>query len=701
MLSKVILTTSFQLTGDLVCLIISLIFGFKKKSNNRKFFLINSIAFLALTVGDIYYNYMFRIQLHDIRQSIIAISTLCMFIFQLSQVYIWYSVIKKQKILILSTYNLPYLFFSMLVIAVLVSYFLMSRNLPFGETFPTAIWFQSFKITLDMLIWFFAIICLARTRSISLAFLTLGCLMLISADLTTRCLFIFEMSKVATVGWIHIIWTIGVIAMAVGFLFCLKDDRFEFCHPNSIQASCSSWMLISSLIAFLIGFIFLFFFNLTHFFSIYSQLWKLPIILMFTMISSVLLGNYFSNSILSPVTHFIRRIDAFNSGEKENEASFLLTGVYEFRKFGEFIDNTFKKLSSQLDREIKLGTQVAHDIRSPLAALEVMIGSLSKIDEAERILLRGSVNHIRDITNNLEKNDTSEKFHEEKSLTQMAVLLGYVVSERRIVLSSQDIQINHNFSVGSYDIFAEIVPSEMKRVLTNIINNACEALPEAKGVININIEQNNDEIIIRVADNGLGISNEVIPSLFTHGFTTKSQGKGLGLYYAKEMLLKWNGDIEISSEKNIGTTVCIKLPTKNPPAWFINHLSIKNNASVVCVDDSSSIWLAWQEKLKHIKSEINLSYCSSKEDLLDKLKKTEQNQRVFLVDYEFSGKDYTGLDLIDIIIAIKNNTDQIFLVTSRSGEEKIQKQCLLKQIYMIPKLFVFEIPLKIINNSTE
>lgn len=692
-----LLTASVQVAGDFICFFLSLICACKKQYYQKKFFFINCIAFFNLAIGDIYYNYLFRILHYDIKHSIGLIVTLTMLIFQLSQAYNWHSLIKKENTVILSLNNLPYVLFTVMVISVLIYYFITGQNPSF-----ITIWYQSASVSLDMLVWLFAIICLARTRSPSIILLTFGCLMIISADLTTRCLFMLDMNKLATVGWIHISWVLGILAMSVGFTFCLQHPYFKFCHARSIQASCSSWMLVSSLAVFIIGFIFLLFFNLKYdAINIQLALWNLPIALMFTMITSVLLGNWFSNFILSPVNFFLKRIQHFNSGFPIEKKNILTTELYEFEILDDFINTSFYTLSTQLDREIEIAAQVAHDIRSPLTALEIVINRLPEVEESKRILLRDAVNHIRDITNNLEKPTSSSNNCEDKAIIQIAILLDYVLSERRIAFSHQPIEIIQQFEPSCYNFFIDAPPSKIKRVLTNIINNACEAVLSDGDTINIGITSQENNIIINITDNGPGIPTEILPSLFTRGFTTKIKGSGLGLYYARENLTKWGGSIDVCPNEKRGVTVYIKLPSQNPPLWFINNLSIPSSTPVICVDDSISILHAWQERFKSIDNEIYLQYCDSKEALLNEAQKHDNKICTYLIDYEFSGKSYTGLDLINIILSFKNPKNRIFLVTSRSAEPEIQSFCQSNDIYMIPKFFALKIPLQIINNNLQ
>ncbi|QLH43889.1 MAG: hypothetical protein HWD59_15140 [Coxiellaceae bacterium] len=132
------------------------------------------------------------------------------------------------------------------------------------------------------------------------------------------------------------------------------------------------------------------------------------------------------------------------------------------------------------------------------------------------------------------------------------------------------------------------------------------------------------------------------------------------------------------------------MPLKNPPSWFISSLSFANNSTVICVDDSISIWHAWQERFTTVDGNIDLRYCSSKEELLYEIEKRNEKPCTYLVDYEFSGSGYTGLELVDIIQSLGIPNNRVFLVTSRSNEMEVQNLCKSREIYMIPKF----LPLK-------
>jgi len=108
------------------------------------------------------------------------------------------------------------------------------------------------------------------------------------------------------------------------------------------------------------------------------------------------------------------------------------------------------------------------------------------------------------------------------------------------------------------DLSVEIYVESLKHVIINLINNAVDAMIHGgKLIIDISYE---NELIIKITDNGQGISEESLNQIFDPFFTTKSSGTGLGLYITYNEVLKMQGTIQASSQENVGTTFTIKLP---------------------------------------------------------------------------------------------------------------------------------------------
>ncbi|EKD91605.1 MAG: hypothetical protein ACD_29C00471G0003 [uncultured bacterium] len=344
----------------------------------------------------------------------------------------------------------------------------------------------------------------------------------------------------------------------------------------------------------------------------------------------------------------------------------------------------------------KISKQVAHDVRSPLTALEMVFKRIPKMEESKWIIVRDSLNHIRDITNNLDKGNFILDRSDLLWLTQIAVLLESVISERRIAFSNLSMKIENDFSPDQYAFFVNVVPVEMKRILTNIVNNACEAIVSTDMRVSISLKKSENKIVIVISDNGAGIPTNLFSSLFIRGFTTKEKGSGLGLVHAKEKLEEWRGAITVKPNVDRGVSVFITLPLQSPPQWFVENLILFENTEVVCVDDSIEIFHAWKERINSINKHVVMIYCESKEKLTAFLHEKNETIKTYFVDYEFSGKNYSGIDLMNMILLRKNKNDRLFLVTSRSNEIAIHCFCEENNIQIIPKYFAFKIALEVI-----
>ncbi len=101
--------------------------------------------------------------------------------------------------------------------------------------------------------------------------------------------------------------------------------------------------------------------------------------------------------------------------------------------------------------------------------------------------------------------------------------------------------------------------NQIKQVFMNIVKNAIEALPHA-GKIHILLETREGYLRIRFADNGVGMSEEMLQRIGEPFHTTKSEGNGLGMMIVKKIIDAHHGRMDIASEVGKGTIVDIYLP---------------------------------------------------------------------------------------------------------------------------------------------
>jgi signal transduction histidine kinase len=117
---------------------------------------------------------------------------------------------------------------------------------------------------------------------------------------------------------------------------------------------------------------------------------------------------------------------------------------------------------------------------------------------------------------------------------------------------------------------------QLDQVFMNILINASHAVEE-KGVIHIATYEEDSRVVVEIADNGAGISEENISKLFNPFFTTKEVGKGtgLGLSIAYGIIEDHDGKIEVESKVGEGTKFIISLPLVNGD----DHFNDKGNSN--------------------------------------------------------------------------------------------------------------------------
>ena len=226
-----------------------------------------------------------------------------------------------------------------------------------------------------------------------------------------------------------------------------------------------------------------------------------------------------------------------------------------------------KREALTLQEKEKIAVQVAHDIRSPLTALDVATHETDSVPENYRIIIRSCINSIKDIANNLLDSYRKPQGNKNESTSGLiAQLVESVVSQKRMQYRHYfGVNITINPSPSSYGLFASVNPLSFKRVISNIIDNSVESFKDGTGKVEITIMPENDNVVLKISDNGKGIAKDNIHEVFQRGKSIgKPKGAGFGLSYAKESTESWGGLIGIESQLEKGTDITIKLPQSDP-----------------------------------------------------------------------------------------------------------------------------------------
>jgi signal transduction histidine kinase/ActR/RegA family two-component response regulator/uncharacterized protein YigA (DUF484 family) len=137
-------------------------------------------------------------------------------------------------------------------------------------------------------------------------------------------------------------------------------------------------------------------------------------------------------------------------------------------------------------------------------------------------------------------------------------------------------------------------PSELREVLTNIIFNAVDAMPQGGKLIIVTQPQTEDWVEVRITDTGIGMTEEVRKRVFDPFFTTKGvTNSGLGMSVSYGIIKRHGGEILIESEPGKGTTFIIHLPTgygeEEAVVKKVTPLKESRQARILVIDDEDSV----------------------------------------------------------------------------------------------------------------
>jgi C4-dicarboxylate-specific signal transduction histidine kinase len=272
----------------------------------------------------------------------------------------------------------------------------------------------------------------------------------------------------------------------------------------------------------------------------------------------------------------------FKQNSKKTEDEFILIE----NSLNELIQ-TINKSKRETKKELELKESALHQL-SHLAALGEMAGNVGHEINNPLAIIKGSIYRIRKdiklennlisskITDSLDRIDnTSDRILKiSKSLSTLArsqkdedaqiESIGDIVEEAVSLIDEKMKlkKINFKYEVKKTDINVLVNRIQIGQVLFNLMNNAVYAVKDDNNNwINLIVENNEENVILKIIDSGGGISKEVQSNLFIPFFTTKKvgEGTGLGLSIAMKIMKEHKGEIYIDTKAK-NTTFCVSLP---------------------------------------------------------------------------------------------------------------------------------------------
>ncbi len=227
-----------------------------------------------------------------------------------------------------------------------------------------------------------------------------------------------------------------------------------------------------------------------------------------------------------------------------------------------------KKLQEQVDQSEKLAVigqlaaGVAHEIGNPLASISAIVQILQRKStepfyKEQLATVKENIDRISKIVRELVdfSRPPSDTYAPTQITDVIKTSIGIVKYDKRVK------KVDFQVSLSPELPFVHIIPDQLLQVFVNILINALDAV---SGTGEVSIKSYSDEkfVYVKICDNGIGISEEVISKIFEPFFTTKEVGKGtgLGLSISYGIIKRFGGEILVNSQPNKGSCFTVKLP---------------------------------------------------------------------------------------------------------------------------------------------
>ena len=289
----------------------------------------------------------------------------------------------------------------------------------------------------------------------------------------------------------------------------------------------------------------------------------------------------FASRLTKPIVNLIGASDSISKGALDVKVPDLDTDD-EFKLLNKNFNSMIERLKEQQDKLLiteryeaweSVARKLAHEIKNPLTPIQLSIDSLrekyknqlNKQEEFEKYL--ETINRqIKDIEKLV--NEFSNFARMPRPILKRLNLYNLIEKSLEFFKMSSKNQIF--LTKKSDDTFVDGDEDQLNRVIINLIKNSEESFedklkknPNFKGIIEIEIIDNNDYIVVKLTDNGTGITDA--KKAMTPYFTTKKTGTGLGLPIVTKIINEHSGNFSIKNKKKdgTGTLIRISLPKAN------------------------------------------------------------------------------------------------------------------------------------------
>ena len=249
-----------------------------------------------------------------------------------------------------------------------------------------------------------------------------------------------------------------------------------------------------------------------------------------------------------PITNLARAAEKFGKGEQIEE--FKPSGASEIRQAGYEFDKMRKRIVRHLNQRSEMLSGISHDLRTPLTRMKLQIAFIKDQELSNK--LADDVNEMEKMLNEYLQ-FTKSSFQEKDEMFNLTDLLDDIINK-------------YNKDNISKNLMPRVYYNGRKNLIKRCINNLIDNAIKYGNKINIELNKNNENLFIKVEDDGPGIPKDEYENVFkpfykvNKGRADSKSSVGLGLSIASDIIRSHGGNIKLVKSSMNGLGVKIFLP---------------------------------------------------------------------------------------------------------------------------------------------
>ncbi len=287
----------------------------------------------------------------------------------------------------------------------------------------------------------------------------------------------------------------------------------------------------------------------------------------FTIIFGALFSIYLSKSLTNPLISIRDRAVNIRKGDYSSYPD-LNTNTLEIIELSDSIDYLAKTLSRQDNIRKKYASDISHELRTPITTLkahvEAILDGLWNADEEHLNILLMEIDRLSGLVDDLKNSFSSKEYilSLNKTKFDLSEEMNNIITTFIPIFHKENHKIDF-FIEDNIEVFMD--KDKLKQVMYNLLSNSIKYLNK-EGSVFIKLEKHENNALIKLLDNGIGIKKEDLNYIFNRFYRADSSrnrdtgGTGLGLSIVKTIIKAHKGSIDISSVFGESTEITIILP---------------------------------------------------------------------------------------------------------------------------------------------